>query len=105
VDPEIVAALIGPVLTALLAALAVGFKEWQRRRHTVDQRHETLRQAADEVAFIDARLTAYGPPGPPPGYPTWPEQSYPGPMPSPRRTGARRLPVGRVGYPSVTTAP
>jgi hypothetical protein len=59
VDPEIVAALIGPVLTALLAALAVGFKEWQRRRQTVDQRHETLRQAADEVAFIDAWLTAY----------------------------------------------
>jgi hypothetical protein len=59
VDPEIVAALIGPVLTAGLAALAVGFKEWQRRRETADQRHETLQQAADEVAFIDAWLTAY----------------------------------------------
>ena len=30
-DPEIVPALIGPVLTAGLAASAVGFKEWQRQ--------------------------------------------------------------------------
>ncbi|HEV2928471.1 MAG TPA: hypothetical protein VGW74_07250 [Propionibacteriaceae bacterium] len=58
-DPEIVGALIGPVLTAGLAAVAVGFKEWRRRRETADQRHETLQQAADEVAFIDAWLTAY----------------------------------------------
>jgi hypothetical protein len=59
VDPEIVAALIGPVLTAGLAAAAVGFKEWWRRRESVDQRQEMLRQAAEEVAFIDAWLTAY----------------------------------------------
>jgi hypothetical protein len=59
VNPEIVAALIGPALTAGLAALAVGFKEWQRRRESADQPHETLRQAAEEVAFIDAWLTAY----------------------------------------------
>jgi hypothetical protein len=59
VNPEIVAALIGPLLTAGLAVLAVGFKEWQRRRERADQPHETLRQAAEEVAFIDAWLTAY----------------------------------------------
>jgi hypothetical protein len=59
VDPEIIGALIGPLLTAVLAVLAVGFKEWRRRRETADQRHETLQQAADEVAFIDAWLTAY----------------------------------------------
>jgi hypothetical protein len=59
VDPEIVAALIGPALTAGLAGLAVGFKEWRQRRETADQQHQTLRQAADEVAFIDAWLTAY----------------------------------------------
>ena len=58
-DPEIVGALIGPVLTAGLAGAAVGFKEWRRRRESADQRHETLQQAADEVAFIDAWLTAY----------------------------------------------
>jgi hypothetical protein len=59
VDPEIVAALIGPVLTAGLAALAFTLREWRQRRETVDQQHQTLRQAADEVAFIDAWLTAY----------------------------------------------
>jgi hypothetical protein len=59
VDPEIVGALIGPLLTAGLAALAVGLKEWWRRRESADQRHETLQQAAAEVAFIDAWLTAY----------------------------------------------
>ena len=59
VDPEIIGALIGPILTAGLAGVAVGFKEWRRRRESADQRHETLRQAADEVAFIDAWLTAY----------------------------------------------
>ena len=58
-DPEIIGALIGPILTAVLAGVAVGFKEWRRRRESADQRHETLRQAADEVAFIDAWLTAY----------------------------------------------
>ena len=58
-DPEIIAALIGPLLTAGLAGLAVGFKEWRRRRETADQREETLQQAAEEVAFIDAWLTAY----------------------------------------------
>jgi hypothetical protein len=59
VDPEIVAALIGPVLTAGLAAVAVGVREWWRRRESVDQRQKMLRQAAEEVAFIDAWLTAY----------------------------------------------
>jgi hypothetical protein len=59
VDPEILGALIGPLLTAGLAALAVGFKEWRRRRESADQRHETLQQATAEVAFIDAWLTAY----------------------------------------------
>jgi hypothetical protein len=59
VDPEIIGALIGPVLTAGLAACAVGFKEWRRRRESADQRHETLQQATDEVAFIDAWLSAY----------------------------------------------
>lgn len=58
-DPEIVAALIGPILTAGLAAMAVGLKEWWRRRESADQREGTLRQAAEEVAFIDAWLTAY----------------------------------------------
>ena len=58
-DPEIIGALIGPLLTAGLAGVAVGFEEWRRRRESADQRHETLRQAADEVAFIDAWLTAY----------------------------------------------
>jgi hypothetical protein len=59
VDAEIVAALIGPVLTAGLAALAVVFQEWQRRRQSADQPHEVLRQAAEEVAFIDVWLGAY----------------------------------------------
>ena len=59
VDPEIIGALIGPILTAVLAGVAVGLKEWRRRRESADQRHETLRQAADEVAFIDAWLSAY----------------------------------------------
>jgi hypothetical protein len=59
VDAEIVAALIGPVLTAGLAALAFVLREWRQRRESADQQHQTLRQAADEVAFIDAWLTAY----------------------------------------------
>lgn len=58
-DPEIVAALIGPVLTAGLAAMAFMLREWRQRRETADEQHQTLRQAADEVAFIDAWLTAY----------------------------------------------
>ena len=51
-DPEIVAALIGPVLTAGLAALAFMLRDWRQRRETADEQHQTLRQAADEVAFI-----------------------------------------------------
>ena len=39
-DPEILGALIGPILTAGLAGLAVGFKEWRRRRESADQRHD-----------------------------------------------------------------
>lgn len=58
-DPEILGALIGPILTAGLAGVAVGFKEWRRRRESADQRHETLQQATQEVAFIDAWLSTY----------------------------------------------
>ena len=36
-DPETVGALIGPILTAALAAPAVGFQEWQRHRESADQ--------------------------------------------------------------------
>ncbi len=58
-DPEIVAALIGPVLTALLAGTALGLKEWRSRQLREDRRQETLEQAASEVAFIDAWITTH----------------------------------------------
>ncbi|GAA2095988.1 hypothetical protein GCM10009841_07490 [Microlunatus panaciterrae] len=58
-DPQILAAVIGPMLTALLAALAVGFKEWRNRRDWEDRRDRSLRQATQEVAYIDAWLTAH----------------------------------------------
>ena len=62
-DPEIVASLTDPLLTAELAAIAVGFKESRRRWESLGQRHERRRQAAEEVAFIasHAALTAADP--------------------------------------------
>jgi hypothetical protein len=75
-DPEIVAALIAPVLTAGLAALAVGFKEWQRRRESV-----SLARLADRPRRTVAPASAAPPPGPP-GYPPRPNQTFPGPVPS-----------------------
>ena len=47
-EPEIVVALVDPLPTAGLAAIAVGFKEWRRRRETLGQDHKVLGEAADE---------------------------------------------------------
>lgn len=59
-EPEIIAALIGPLITAGLAAFAVGFQEWRRRRQSLGQRQDALDQALREVTFIDAWITAHG---------------------------------------------
>lgn len=58
-DPEIIAALIGPLITAGLAASAVGFREWRHRRATRDRRQESLEQATNEVAFLDAWISTH----------------------------------------------
>ena len=59
-DPEIIAAIVGPALTAMLAGAAVGAKNWWNRRNQTDQRDRAIEQASRQVAFIDAWLSAYG---------------------------------------------
>jgi hypothetical protein len=66
-DPEIIAALIGPLITAGLAALAVGLQEWRTRRQSLDRQQGAIDQAIKEVAFIDAWITAQRKVADPPG--------------------------------------
>ena len=62
-DPEIVASLTDPLLTAEPGRDCGGLQGVARRWESLGQRHERRRQAAEEVAFIasHAALTAADP--------------------------------------------
>lgn len=58
-DTQIVAAIVGPLITALLAASAVGFKQWRNAREGAHLRSETLDRHRSQVEFIDTWLQAH----------------------------------------------
>jgi hypothetical protein len=53
-DRELLAALLGPVSTALLAAFGIWLREWRQRRDRDQRRRRALTEAREEVAFIEA---------------------------------------------------
>lgn len=57
-DSEIWGAIIGPVLTGVLAVLAYLFQQWRRRRRWEDERERAIGQAIQEVQYVDTWLSA-----------------------------------------------
>ncbi|MDO5740634.1 MAG: hypothetical protein Q4P07_10850 [Ornithinimicrobium sp.] len=53
-------AIVGPLLTAVLAGLGVLIKEWRTRRQWEHRRDEIIDQGRKQVAFISDWATAYG---------------------------------------------
>jgi len=66
-DPEIVAALIGPMVTALLAAGSVTAKALRDRRNQAQARSREIELASQTVKFIDTWLAAQAKLPPHPG--------------------------------------
>lgn len=64
-DAEIVAALIGPLLTAGLAAVAVLLKSMRERRDRATERRNRISAASSQVEFLHAWLVAYEKAAPP----------------------------------------
>ena len=58
-QPEVLASIIGPMLTALLAGSAVVLRAWRARRTRQDQAEESLERRRQQIAFIDTWLTAH----------------------------------------------
>jgi len=58
-DPEILAAIIGPLLTAVLAGVAVVARQWQTARNRQDEREQRLSRWREQIGFIDTWLTAH----------------------------------------------
>lgn len=59
-DSEIIGAILGPIITALIAGLAYGVQHWRSLRRWEDERQKALQQASEEVKFIDTWLSALG---------------------------------------------
>ena len=58
-DPEIIAAFIGPVFTAMLAGAGIAIKSIQVRRRDQHSRSRDIEVAGQTVSFIDAYLSAH----------------------------------------------
>lgn len=58
-DIQIVGAIIGPLLTALLAGIAVVVRQWQTARVRQDEREASLERRREQIGFIDTWLTAH----------------------------------------------
>lgn len=59
-DAQVIATIVGPVLTAALAGLGLLLKEWRTRRRWEHRRDEILDQGRKQVAFISDWVVAYG---------------------------------------------
>jgi hypothetical protein len=59
VPAELVVAVVGPLLTAVLAGSGLLLKEWRNRRRWEHRRNEILEQGRREVAFISDWVLAY----------------------------------------------
>ena len=57
-DPSILAAIIGPLITTLLATGTVGLKSQQSARRADQERARIIGQATQEAAFINSWLSA-----------------------------------------------
>lgn len=60
IDSEIIGAILGPIITALIAGLAYAFQQWRSVRRWEGEREKALQQATEEVKFIDTWLSALG---------------------------------------------
>lgn len=58
-QPEVLASIIGPLLTAVLAGSAVVLRAWQARRTRQDEAEESLDRRRQQITFIDTWLTAH----------------------------------------------
>ncbi|MFK5647505.1 hypothetical protein ACI3ET_13380 [Ornithinimicrobium sp. LYQ121] len=58
-DPDVVIAVVGPLLTALLAGVGLLLKEWRTRRRWEHRRDEIIEQGRRQVAFISDWVVAY----------------------------------------------
>ena len=58
-NTQVVLAVVGPTLTALLAGASVVAKDWRLRRDHQSRQTRLFKLAAQQVAFIDAWLTTY----------------------------------------------
>lgn len=59
IDSNIVAAILGPFITALIGAGTLGFRQVQTARRADEERARIVSQAAQEAAFIDSWLSAH----------------------------------------------
>lgn len=58
-DPNIVAAILGPMITALIGAATVAARQLRRARRADEERSRIISQATQEAAFIDTWLSIY----------------------------------------------
>ncbi|TQM62217.1 hypothetical protein [Humibacillus xanthopallidus] len=58
-EPQIVAAIIGPACTALLAAVGIALKSLLEQRRSHGSRERDMRVAGETVAFIASYLAAF----------------------------------------------
>lgn len=56
---ELLAAIAGPIVTALLAGMGVAFGEWRQRRDLENRRKDVLGLAHQEIEFLEAWLKLY----------------------------------------------
>lgn len=58
-DPNIIAAILGPMITALIGATTVAARQLRRSRRADEERSRIISQATQEAAFIDTWLSIY----------------------------------------------
>ncbi len=58
-DPNIIAAILGPMITALIGAATVAARQLRRARQADEERSRIISQATQEAAFIDTWLSIY----------------------------------------------
>ena len=58
-EPEVLASIIGPLLTTVLAGGAVVLRQWRNRRTHQDEAEQSLERRREQIGFIDTWLTAH----------------------------------------------
>jgi hypothetical protein len=58
--PYVIAAIVAPIITALLGSIGVWWKDRRDRRDRDQERHRVLTQVREEVEVIEAWIRTYG---------------------------------------------